>query len=348
MSAFELRSPLPCDQSLWEAESAEAWHQQRQKTPHPAPLFLSCLKTYLNPGTAHVPKTLNALSRSLLLHGLMSIAWDMQRRDQTSLGVLDTNPLCNWQVRLAASYTAWHHDFSLFSTEYIAKLPPHCPTLATEFQAWRTATLALYHAAHILLHAPFLDLQIYAGARHILGRPVARQDYVRSQRVVKRWVVESVREASKAVWHAAGLVDRGVDILDGEGSVGEIGGGRLWHLPWAVYLGTLVIWGVWFARPALPLGSQTAVVQTGGVEEEDEIIWDPTAEMKGFLKLIIKSPPEGLLDGGIRGAVGKRGTNSLAAVVSKSLGKVRWAVVHDGMMVLRGLVCWRLVGGGMG
>jgi hypothetical protein len=32
--------------------------------------------------------------------------------------------------------------------------------------------------------------------------------------------------------------------------------------------------------------------------------------------------------------------------VSRCLSKVRWAVVHDGMMVLRGLVQWRLVGGG--
>lgn len=85
MSAFELRSNLPCDQSLWEAESAEAWHQRRQKQPT-TPLFLSCLKMYLHPNTAKVPTNLNALSRSLLLHGLMSVAWDMQRRDQTSLG----------------------------------------------------------------------------------------------------------------------------------------------------------------------------------------------------------------------------------------------------------------------
>lgn len=88
MSAFELRSNLPCDQALWEADSAESWHQLRQKqTSSTTPLFLSCLKIYLNPGAgASVPKSLNALSRALLLHGLMSIAWDMQRRDQTSLG----------------------------------------------------------------------------------------------------------------------------------------------------------------------------------------------------------------------------------------------------------------------
>ena len=87
---------MPCDQAVWEAESAEAWHQARQKQST-TPMFLSCLKMYLHPSaTAKIPKNLNALSRALLLHGLMSVAWDMQRRDQTSLGVLEANPLGNW------------------------------------------------------------------------------------------------------------------------------------------------------------------------------------------------------------------------------------------------------------
>ncbi|KAF1935259.1 hypothetical protein EJ02DRAFT_471332 [Clathrospora elynae] len=371
MSAFELRSNMPCDQAIWEADSAESWHHLRQKQPT-IPLFLSCLKMYLHPNAATIPKNLNALSRSLLLHGLMSVAWDMQRRDQTSLGTLDTtttnNPLGNWQERLSASYTAWHTDYTTFCTSYLSSLvpSPQSPFLAKEFNVSRTATLALYHAAHILLHTPFLDLQIYAGARHILGRPVTRHDYARSQRVVKKWVAEHVKEAGKAMWHAAALVAEGVDILDGELGVG---GGRLWHHPWAVYLATLVLWGVWYARPLPPILHPTSLLPPSSFssseddqippllsllhdEDDDEIIWDPNAEMKGLLDTILTCQPENLLqvgyEGGIAGGVGKRGTNGLAAVVSRCLSKVRWAVVHDGMMVLRGLVQWRLVGGGGG
>ncbi|KAF1842808.1 uncharacterized protein K460DRAFT_287868 [Cucurbitaria berberidis CBS 394.84] len=350
MSAFELRSNLPCDQSLWEADSAETWHQLRQKQPTP-PIFLSCLKMYLHPNAATVPKNMNALSRSLLLHGLMSVAWDMQRRDQTSLGVIDTNPLGNWQTRLATSYTTWHNDYTDFCNQYLSRLPSSDHYLAKEFQVSRTATLALYHAAHILLCTPFLDLQIYAGSRHILGRPVARQDYARSQRAVKKWVAENVHEAGKAVWHAAALVSEGVDILDGELSFHDVGGGRLWHHPWAVYLGTLVVWGVWYARPVPPVATDQLPTHLKHLDdEEDEIIWDPAAEMKSLLGAILQSEPEKLLQsgyqGGIAGGMGKRGTNGLAAVVSRCLSKVRWAVVHDGMIVLRGLVQWRLVGGG--
>jgi hypothetical protein len=161
---------------------------------------------------------------------------------------------------------------------------------------------------------------------------------------VKKWVAENLKEAGKAVWHAAALVAEGVDILDGEMGASDIGGGRLWHHPWAVYLGTLVVWGVWYARPAPTVSDHLPC------DDEDEIIWDPSAEMQTLLAAIRNSDAEKLLDagyaGGIAGGLGKRGTNGLAAVVSRCLSKVRWAVVHDGMMVLRGLVQWRLVGGG--
>ncbi|KAH6638408.1 fungal-specific transcription factor domain-containing protein [Boeremia exigua] len=350
MSAFELRSNLPCNQSLWEADSAESWHQLRQKQP-PPPLFLSCLKMYLHPNATPVPKTLNNLSRSLLLHGLMSVAWDMQRRDQTSLGdPIAASPLGNWQSRLAASYTAWYADYESFCNTYNTRVPSHQHFLANEFQVIRSATLAMYHSAHILLHTPFLDLQIYAGARHILGRPVARPDYVRSQRIVKKWVAENINEAGKAVWHAAALVSQGIDVLDGEL---DVGAGRLWHHPWAVYLGTLVVWGVWYARPIPPAtAGQGELLPFSLHDEEDEIIWDPSSEMKSLLESINRAEPEMLLQigykDGISGAAGKRGTNGLAACVSRCLSKVRWAVVHDGMMVLRGLVQWRLVGGSGG
>jgi hypothetical protein len=39
-----------------------------------------------------------------------------------------------------------------------------------EFQKFCTAILAIYHAAHIILHAEINDMQINAGASHIIGR----------------------------------------------------------------------------------------------------------------------------------------------------------------------------------
>lgn len=83
MSAFELRISLPVNPTTWEASSAEEWYKSYKKET--ATSFLSVLKTYVNPGSSSPPYQLNALSRLLILHGLMSVSWDMKRRDQTSL-----------------------------------------------------------------------------------------------------------------------------------------------------------------------------------------------------------------------------------------------------------------------
>ena len=116
MSAFELRCTLPCDQALWEADSAETW-QKLRRMQGTQPLFLSVLKSHIGSQIPAPARKLNGLSRVLLLHGLMSIAWDMNRRDQTSLGALmfdeylldelTVSHRCGWEQhtrRLEATY----------------------------------------------------------------------------------------------------------------------------------------------------------------------------------------------------------------------------------------------------
>jgi hypothetical protein len=85
MNAAELKLSLPWSEALWEADSAEEWRTVNQTEKLP-PQYLSVLKTYINPGSGSRPRSLNGLSRVLMLHGLMSVAWDLNRRDQTSLG----------------------------------------------------------------------------------------------------------------------------------------------------------------------------------------------------------------------------------------------------------------------
>lgn len=84
MSAFELRSSLPCNPKAWEAETPEDWYRSYEKEKEI--WFLAVLKLYVNPGPSHPRPPLNDLSRLLILHGLMSISWDMKRREQTALG----------------------------------------------------------------------------------------------------------------------------------------------------------------------------------------------------------------------------------------------------------------------
>lgn len=86
MNAAELKLTLPWNESLWEAETPDEW-RKIYSMEKPQPLYLSVLKSYINPGSEPRRWPLSGLSRVLMLHGLMSIAWDLNRRDQTSLGV---------------------------------------------------------------------------------------------------------------------------------------------------------------------------------------------------------------------------------------------------------------------
>lgn len=85
MSAAELNLTLPWNEGLWEAETPEEWHRLHLQEK-PQPLYLSVLKSYINPSTLSRPWPLNGISRVLILHGLMSVAWDLNRRDQTGTG----------------------------------------------------------------------------------------------------------------------------------------------------------------------------------------------------------------------------------------------------------------------
>jgi len=85
MNAAELKLSLPWNEALWDAKTAEEWIAINS-VEQPQPQYLSVLKTYINSRMESNTRPLNALSRVLMLHGLMSVAWDLNRRDQTSLG----------------------------------------------------------------------------------------------------------------------------------------------------------------------------------------------------------------------------------------------------------------------
>lgn len=359
MSAFELRLTMPCSQALWEAPDAAEWKRIGQtQLPQREPLFLTALKSYLTP-TGPRTMNLNALARILILHGLMSISWDMERRDQTSLGVVTFVGGSNWRNRLCDAYDLWKADFDAYCMEVAVKQRAEMNSAMgsgtetqdaahREFATFATAYNAVYHAAHILLNADFLDIQIYAGARHILGRPVQRADYLRSERVVKRWAVVDSRPsespgfmdgnggpkpagaaggnmaAAKAAWHAACLLHDASTNLDDFDAMG------LFHVPWCLYLATLTSWTFHHARP----GRWNRDSEDG----DSEMVWDARKEMDDLISNMAGTKPWNLVL-----MQGRRRTGGLIWIMANALSKVRWGIVHSGVMVLRGLVPGRLI-----
>lgn len=363
MSAFELRCAMPCTQSLWESSDANSWANEYRRcqpevspTNSIGPTFLATLKKYLS--TTSGPRLggeMNALGLILVLHGIMSIAWDMQRRDQTSLGVNSVIGTISWRSLLSKAYDRWKVDFDQYSENAAA-----CGNaqLTAEWKTFATAYRAVYHAAQALLNMDFLDVQIYAGARHILGRPVQQQDYVRSSRIVKKWATKDRESAAVATWHAASMLyeivavkEQDQDLQSDKSQTPGITYTNLFHVPWCLYLAALTAWAFHHAKPLPKAREATARLS---IEEEedssgddhdssDEIVWDAQREMDALVTETVAC--NGTQDSikRILSHQGRKGTHGLVWVVADHLSTVRWGIVHAGVSVLRGLVPTRLI-----
>lgn len=380
MSAFELRCAMPCSQGTWEAEDATRWaaawdmnssspsHQGRATEPA---MFLPALKSYLTlrPGDtisnekSSSNNNLDALGLVLVLHGIMSIAWDMQRRDQTSLGVGSTLGVSSWRDLIGRAYDKWKVDFDLYCRRAVDSArggqgekgdSGEGALYCAEWLSFAAAYRTVYHAAQALLHTEFLDVQIYAGARHILGRPVQQRDYARSAKVVRRWASGgsgSRERAAVAAWHAAAML-RDVVVVAGKGKGKAATDTNLFHVPWCVYIATLTCWAFHHARPARrDRGSGRGAKDRGDDEDSldeesddsDEIVWDSNQEMEALVSEMAGPGDAQAAMGDLLAGQGRKRTSGLVWVVADLLSKVRWGIVHGGVVVLRGLVPMRLI-----
>ncbi|KAM0545019.1 hypothetical protein ACHAPJ_011529 [Fusarium lateritium] len=356
MSAFELRLELPCSQRIWEAPDPASWAMAWRLSPcNPQHnFFLPSLKSYLGPSMPR-PQELTGLSHVLMLHGLMSIAWDMQRRDQTALSVTDGDtPTANWRQIIGSAYEAWKGDFDAYITSIISRLQntPADQARRSEYVAFATAYNALFHSAQALLHMEFLDVQIYAGARHILGRPVQQKDYRRSAKAVKQWASAATERQSKeqgsnpeqspapsknpapiAAWHAARLLHENTKVLTRSDAM------QLFHVPWCLYLATLACWAFRHAQPSKGGMNDIDDDDDESGDEGDEIIWDPQGEMESLVSRMAQNVPQDVdvKTGQLRQTVG------LVWTMAETLSKVRWGILHAGVVVLRGLIPQRLI-----
>uniref|UniRef100_V5E619 Xylanolytic transcriptional activator regulatory domain-containing protein n=1 Tax=Kalmanozyma brasiliensis (strain GHG001) TaxID=1365824 RepID=V5E619_KALBG len=202
LSAFQIQLNLPCSDDEWNKATPEAWYRHRKRTGYKPPgPFIPALKACLSP--AKTPQELDAFPRFVLLHGLMSIAYDLQWKQNVLLGA-ETSPggskggdnsISNWKDRLSAAYS------SLQARMDIAYIK------ADEESSTRLihrATPSLVTAAQIALFADIVDIQIYAGLPSVLGRFIDRATFNTSRRSVKEWARTS--DGRTAVWYAVNFL----------------------------------------------------------------------------------------------------------------------------------------------
>ena len=161
LSAFQIQLNLPCSDDEWSKGSPESWFQLRRRPNFkPASPFIPALKACLSPGKT--PQELDAFPRFVLLHGLMSIAYDLQWKQNVLLGAENStsskggeNGIGNWKDRLSAAYSSLQARMDI---AYI-KADDESST-----KIIHRATPSLVSAAQITLFADIIDIQVRCDA----------------------------------------------------------------------------------------------------------------------------------------------------------------------------------------
>ncbi|KAJ5577524.1 uncharacterized protein N7459_006488 [Penicillium hispanicum] len=270
MVAHELRLPLPCDKALWAATSAaEVARVQSSLQSHGVRpvMFLDGLKRTLN----GQPVRTNAFGRAILMAGLLSVSWHLNQRDLqvTSLGVGQTlGGREKWRTALLRAFDNWRRDFD--------------EALGHSTSAESESRDVLHGLAHMGSHVDIVDLQIFAGAGRLMGRPITARDYSTAREKTEQWATKA--SARDATFYALKFLIACFSepfLQSGEYIARD---DYLLNRSWVMYFAGLVVWTYGFAldgplRPSPVLATPAErrhdmhkfLERVGGVHEPNDL-----------------------------------------------------------------------------
>jgi hypothetical protein len=350
----EMQLQLPCDETLWSAESAnkvfsiqQSLNQHNMTTP---PLFIQGLRDTLNGKVVHT----NAFGRNILMAGLLSVAWHLQQRDIQISIVSGTSRTLGtrekWRATLTKAFDHWKRDFDT----YLDKLRPQqytpfFPTTDIEHENIFESRIVLHHLAHIAMHVDVVDLQIYAGARRLLGRAITPKDAKTTKERMEAWALTAqARDATFFALQFLGkvlLLEERTDVTDPGYSPStpgsrtlSVGGStisvissttgvpvysaasdHLLNRPWVLYFACLVVWSYGFALDG-------KVDQALKPQGDREIFND----MRGFLRKAgsLRGPSE------LQSLKGRNATLGLLLTLQGMFRECRWELMTEAAKLL--------------
>ncbi|KAF3919309.1 hypothetical protein ABW21_db0201374 [Orbilia brochopaga] len=339
MVAHEMRLALPCDEALWTATSSAEVGRLKQALYNNGVkpiMFLEGLKRTLNGGTVRT----NSFGRTIIMAGLLSVSWHMNQRDLqvNSLGVGQTlGPKEKWRGSLTRAFDLWLSDFdkSLHSKIPVAErgshddsnfyMPSHDPDVEHD-NVFESRTV-LHHLAHMAMHVDIVDLQIYAGAKRLLGRSIGGNDSTLASKRMKDWA--NTARARDAVYYALQFLRQvlipAAPVIPHEDSSGAptsyvARDDYLLNRPWVLYFATLVVWAYGVALDG-PLLAPIYVPQTSQEKHRD---------MRNYLIRVghRKSPDE-------LSEITDRNRNlGLLLVLQKMFREMRWELLQEASKLL--------------
>lgn len=243
---YDVGLPLPCDDALWTATSAEeVLGLETTFSMHgiKSMKFLDGLKKYLHGNDVRTHK----LARQVLLVGLLNVGWHI-RHQVKHMQLIDSAPAqeerSKWMRKVLRSLDRWKCSF-------LDALEITTSRRTTDHETRIVAKPnTLYRLAYITMHVDIIDCQILAGCRLLLGRHVSTKEVAGASSRAKTWIGSA--EARVAVLHSFNLLWETLFlpyIGDGHGSSDESArshySSRSDHCvyrPWSLYLAALVIW----------------------------------------------------------------------------------------------------------
>lgn len=198
--------PLPCQEVLWEAESAVQWRHVYGYSPHSPSLTSATYSIYVE---KKLQPTMGEFSRIILIHALYQRSWEVEGYYK--------QPLSGWMP------TAEQQDFPISQDRIWL---PHNPM----FSRWRNSTcdcldtlhwsansvigaasglehptVMHLHLARIILLTPFRDICNLAYGMTKEDSSITAEKTSEHRNIVRRWALEDKCKARLAMIHAGAL-----------------------------------------------------------------------------------------------------------------------------------------------
>lgn len=235
MFISDLRFRLPCDEALWEAPDADSWRQLRDKSSAP-PQFTATIGSFLRLDPSSSPPVLSPWSMMIILHGLISVGWNMRLRESMpevkNTGGSDSangSGGSPWIQSISESYYGWlKHYRALFIANN--KLSIGHPYVL--------GCLTTYELAHIVLNISAQDCENFVTT--LVGAKAGRAQDIRSLEFHAHTVADSIfsPRATYAVSHALDLVEM---FLMGDKKY-DVVADTAFHRTYCLYLAAVTIW----------------------------------------------------------------------------------------------------------
>lgn len=245
LSVNNIRLPLPCPDSVWDASTPESWATMKQQTPLESLQLLPTLRSLL--GKHPVPASCSAYSRFILLHGLYSIMFHLQAKDSSTLGVGTRRIISADLVThrgLAGDHGPLSRRLAVLATSQSLSL---CLDVAR----------SLYRMAHITIYTSIIDIHTVAGTASFLGVLFSPNDKAKADIRIHAWS-ENV-EARNALNHSLLLIQE--TLFTGKSYRASKDSISL--RPWCLYHAILVAWAFSFMNEGKPTNATPAM----GAEE---------------------------------------------------------------------------------